>query len=799
VSVKNGSGIIGSTCQAKCHGPFYATDGNMDIDRDKQQKVIAKTNELLHSTESKRMLLRFQRGVVDLENKRFAVLQNSEFVQKFIDYLYTLYQQGPDSNVLKLLEKISYCACNADKELRERAIFIFSIFIDKVAKEKNTPEFLEGVSRLLVNWLQIETEYLSGFPLICQQLQTMLQKMLRMGLWYQTENLIIVLSQIQKGVIEKNNLIRKIIGKVHASLAEEPFLKSLVDVYLDKTEDRRDIAQCLLLHFGSKAAAVLVQTLIDCTDKEKRFSLIEFIPETGKVALPICKFCLQQNPPWYVVRNLIIVISRMEDAKLYEMVRPYLTHKDIRVQLQVLTCVTKLGGGQMRDRLIEALNYINDELKQQVVVQLGNMGGKDVGNALSALLEKRGDFAIHVRDELILTIISKIKFEPSDRAIRVIKELLGERVQRFDEGDRITQAARDALVSMELKNTSNKPLGTLAAPSAPVSEGTEVFKVPVVTEEELDSLMKGILPDTEEELDSLSTLTTMPQREDKNPLESTGKTNGKEAIIQEAKKNLADPSSAIHFALWAKLYEDMTTEEFTAFHAALQLRTYQPGEMIVARDDLEASLFFLDSGTVNLIRNHEGEEVYLHPISAGELIGSDIFLTGDAWNLSLYAKETVRARVFNLEDLMKMQVDLPHLAEKIFLYCSRHDVLPSLLRVFDEPETAVQESVAIERGANFKKGKEDKLQQGFLLKKAKGGLCFSLPVKANEKIGKLLENQLRLSIRFSTGGVESVIALITGSIRSVLKPAEAVVFVKFIRPLSDTQYQCEGIKFPESV
>ena len=771
----------------------------MDIDREKQQKVIAKTNELLHNTESKRMLLRFQRGVVDLENNRFAVLQNSEFVEKLIDYLYTLYQQWPDNNILKLLEKISDCACNADKELRERAIFILSIFIDKVAKEKNTPEFLEAVSRLLVNWLQIETEYLSGFPLICQQLQTMLQKMLRMGLWYQTENLIIVLSQIQKGVIEKNNLIRKIIGKVHASLAEEPFLKSLVDVYLDKTEDRRDIAQCLLLHFGSKAAAVLVQTLIDCTDKEKRFSLIEFIPETGKVALPICKFCLQQNPPWYVVRNLIIVISRMEDAKLYEMVRPYLTHKDIRVQLQVLTCITKLGGGQMRDRLIEALNYINDELKQQVVVQLGNMGGKDVGSALAALLEKRGDFAIHVRDELILTIITKIKFEPSDRAIRVIKELLSERAQRFGEGDRIMQAAQDALVSMELKNTSNKPLGSLASPSATVSEGTEVFKVPVVTEEELDSLMRGILPDTEEALDSLSMLTTMPPTEAKKPLEATSKTNDKETVIKEAKKNLTDPSSAIHFALWAKLYEDMTTEEFTTFHAALQLRTYQPGEMIVARGDLEASLFFLDSGTVNLIRNYEGEEVHLHPISAGELIGSDIFLTGDAWNLSLYAKDTVRARVFNLEDLMKMQVDLPHLAEKIFLYCSRHDVLPTLLRVFDEPETASQESVNIERGANFKKGKEDKLQQGFLLKKAKGGLCFSLPVKANEKIGKFLENQLRIDIRFSAGGVESIIALIVGSIRSVLKPAEAVVFVKFIRPLSDTHYQCMDINFPESL
>ncbi len=121
--------------------------------------------------------------------------------------------------------------------------------------------------------------------------------MLQMGLWYQTENLIIILAQIQKGTLPKNNLIRQTISKVHSSLAEEAFLKNLVDVYLDKKEDRRDIAQCLLLHFGSKAAAVLVQYLVDCKDREKRFSLLEFIPTTGKVALPVCDFCLKQNPP----------------------------------------------------------------------------------------------------------------------------------------------------------------------------------------------------------------------------------------------------------------------------------------------------------------------------------------------------------------------------------------------------------------------------------------------------------------------------------------------------------------------
>jgi type II secretory pathway predicted ATPase ExeA len=122
----------------------------MDIDREKQLKAIEETNQLLHKTESKRMLLRFKRGVVDLEHKRFDILKNSEFVEGLVEYLYTLYQKDPEGNILRILENIGYCGCNAEKDLRERAIIILSVFIERVSKEKNSPKFLEAVARLKI-------------------------------------------------------------------------------------------------------------------------------------------------------------------------------------------------------------------------------------------------------------------------------------------------------------------------------------------------------------------------------------------------------------------------------------------------------------------------------------------------------------------------------------------------------------------------------------------------------------------------------------------------------------------------
>ncbi len=283
---------------------------------------------------------------------------------------------------------------------------------------------------------------------------------------------------------------------------------------------------------------------------------------------------------------------------------------------------------------------------------------------------------------------------------------------------------------------------------------------------------------------------------EENPTNSDrSKRPNKKDIINEAKRNLTDPNSANHFALWAKLYEEMSAEEFTVFHTTLKLKKYQPNELIIARGDLQAPLFLLNSGTVNLVRNLRGEEVTLSPIGPGDLIGSDIFLTGEAWNLSLYAKDVVSAHVFDLEQLLKLQVDFPNLAEKIFTFCSRYDVLQNMLRILDTPTTAGTDSTHVKRKNGVKKPGDEKIQQGTIVRKMKGGLCFSLPVKKHEKINIPLKSKLNLSVRLSSGILDVLSATVVGTIQSVALPTEALVFVRLLLPLDDSQYKCENIEF----
>jgi CRP-like cAMP-binding protein/HEAT repeat protein len=753
-------------------------------DKKKQQKVIAKTQNLLHSSERQRSQLRLQRGLAELDNHRFQILHNSEFVDALIDYLQTEYQERSTDSIRNILDKIGESARSGDKDLRERAVFILSVIADKILKSNNYLEFLEVVSLHLVNWLQSETEYLSGFHFICLQLQTMIQNMLRLGLWYQTENLVIILSQIQKGVIRKPEIIRKIICQVHADLADEDFLRKLVDVVLDKKEDRRDIAQCLLMHFGSKAAAVMVQALIDCKDKEKRFNLIELIPATGKAVVPICEYCLKQDPPWYVIRNVVIIISRLGDQSLYEIVRPHLFHKDIRVQMQILSCINKLGGINMRDRLIEALAYINDELKQQVVIQLGSLGGREVGNAFCDLLDKRDQFAVHVREELLLTIFNKIKFEPSPRALKTVKDYVNQRKKQVDEGDKTLLAAQEALISLELKTSKDGEGETRPVEQTTDPKDTDLFVVPVATEEEFDLLLHEQMAAIINSKKSPISANPRPQKAQKTPA-------ARPVAVKKVEDLLKTKEMAHHLEVWKKFYTLLNKDEIATFCSSLKHRSYQPGEMVVARGNLQHSLYLFDSGNVRLARNKSGEEAYFQEMGTGDLIGSEIFISGEPWNLSLYAGKNLTAHEYNLENLIDTHVDHPQLADKILGHCDSHDILPGMLKVLDASVNLSQEMTRLNKPHGVS-------EQVAILQKLRAGLSYLIPAKRTEKISRLLHSRLALTLLLSSGESRGVEATIIGVIRTVAKPSEAMVFVRFDTPLEDSLYLCHGIASAEA-
>ena len=258
--------------------------------------------------------------------------------------------------------------------------------------EKENLDSLEPLSKLLVEWLQFETVYISGFGSICKQIQQIGQLMLDSRLFSEAESLLVIIHQIQSGILEKGNTIRGMLSKIQENIASKEILEILVSEYLLDDEKKQESVDNILVYLGRRAVIFLLNKLMHSDNKRDRLLLMRLIPVAGNVAIPVLVECLKKNPPWYVVRNVIYIITEIGDPSLYSLVQPYLKHRDIRVQQEVIGCIDRLDSSKKKVRLLEALLLVDDELKLSLVVHLTQMGGDDVEEALHVFWPKGRTF-----------------------------------------------------------------------------------------------------------------------------------------------------------------------------------------------------------------------------------------------------------------------------------------------------------------------------------------------------------------------------------------------------------------------
>ena len=330
----------------------------MEIDRKRQEQAMARAKEIITNAEKMREAARVERGIEDFLKGNFDVFGNDELVENLASYTLDKYLVGEKELAVKIVEKLGKSLCSDTLEVRERSLMILSVFTE-IILEEDFQEFREILARILVEWLRIEEDYIAGFEIVCTQLQKIILIMLSSGEWNELENLVVILEHISTGEITKSSLIRGMAAKVHESLAEPDVLDILSNVYLDEKDERRNVAESLLVHLGRYSVTFLVEKMIYSNSKEDRLSLINLVPRFGTLSVPVLSKCLDEEPPWYVIRNIVLIISHLDNPDQYQIIEPYLTHRDMRVQQQVVNCIDTLGGKQMRKRLIQALMKLN--------------------------------------------------------------------------------------------------------------------------------------------------------------------------------------------------------------------------------------------------------------------------------------------------------------------------------------------------------------------------------------------------------------------------------------------------------
>lgn len=736
----------------------------MEIDKERQQKAQENARKIIEEAGRLQEAQRISRGVAEFERGNYEILRNNELVTNLANYIFSLLSSGRAEDAAPLLQRLGESARCSDVELRERSVMALSFLIGQILEKENL-DALEPLSKLLVEWLQFETVYISGFPSICKQIQQIGQLMLDRRLFNEAESLLVIIYQIQSGILEKGNTIRGILAKIQDNIASREILELLVDEYLLDAEKKLSSVDNILVYLGRRAVIFLLNKLMHSDSRRDRFLLMRLIPVAGNVAVPVLVECLKKNPPWYVVRNVIYIISEMGDPSLYSMVQPYLKHKDIRVQQEVIGCINRLDGSKMKPRLLEALMLVDDELKLSLVVQLAHLGGDDVEEALHDLFAKREAFGERSKEELVVRIIGALKKFPSKKSARLLRLLVASH-SRDHEHVRIAGLAQEALLALEPKLrrlNQNIQAGDEIAFDDDPKEMTKAATKMRKFEEEIASFVK--VGDLEKACQKIYNHCVAAAREkdfltaemlrdrllEINPMALSEVIRAGEIIEEEKNSSI----SSNHLKIWGDLYEKMTTEEFTAMYYALKLEKYHSDDVIVRSGETDTSLYFLNSGFVGIYCQHGSHEVFLKRMQPGDILGVEQFFSVSIWTVTLKAQSEVQIHVLDRDMLTGMQNSHPGLESKLQDYCVKFDIVPDLVRMAGSdrrefpryPVSLIINNMLLDPFGQAGK----KTFRGEMIDISRGGLGFSIRISNKGNARLLLGRQIVTEIDIGKG------------------------------------------------
>jgi len=675
----------------------------MEIDVDRQREAQKQAKQLLANEERQRAERRLLKLVVDLEEGSSEVLLNDELMENLSGLLSTYCEAGDRDRVNVLFEKLGDCACSEDPKLRERAVMALSLSMVGL-NQQDHPDLIKQVTEILLRWLRAETVFLSVCDTVCRQLQEYGIRLLEEGRWDESAYLLEVFHQIQSGVLEKSNAIRSVVSRGQEAMATDYILEELTIVCLRGRGERRQKAERILVHLGRKAAIHLLETLLTCKEKGDRLRLIGIVPATGYAAISVLKEYLQKDLPWYGVRNIILMITAMDDPDLIPLIMPCLSHEDIRIQQQAIDCISEVADTNAGGYLLAALPVIDDELKVGLIGHLGQLGQPEALDAFLDLLGQRDSFSANARDRLLECLAIQVRLSNSIRAVNLLEMVLEERRTEVD--------PNEDPVAKVIKQTLNILKPRFIQKEAPVKEKEPVAEAPVetasfdgdpaknnparrelqkVNDQVAELLGRGLVTDasqllydkcveaaSDQKFELAEMLRDRILEVDPNCLAEVIKAG---EILEE------EQSSSItsnHISTWRNLYDSLTTEEFNALYHALDNADFSTGSVIVEQGSNSPLLYFVNSGSARLTCWRGNEEIFLKKIGPGEIVGAGPFFDVSIWTISLTALGKTNVQILKREKFLELLEQFPGLEPCLIEYCLKLEAVPDLLEMSGE-------------------------------------------------------------------------------------------------------------------
>ncbi len=730
-----------------------------------------------------------------------ALLHDKEFVENLPHHIMQFLQEGQEKVAYSLIDRLGECVLSNTVTKREKALMTLAVLNNLSLRSENEVLMCKLFFHM-VRWLEQETVYLVGSAVICQQLQRSGLELLRKEFWNEVEDLLEVISRIENGEIEKNDIIKNMTIKIRDYIASQDILEKLIHIYEHNSEEKPKFIENIVEYFGSSAALFLLQKVVLSKDEKACLKLLNLLPGSGQIE-PILIECLKGEPSWYVIKNVVCIVAAIGKQELYNLVESFIDYPDIRIQQELLKCIVKIGGTEKLPRLKHALTVVDEELKGKLVMMLEQYGSEDLSDVFLDILFKIKDRNDGIADRLQYTICVALRSFPYPSVVNLLQHFSNQRLKTLGKKDIIIWAVNETISVLQpkirhLRTSEDENVANVSFDIDPDSErGAKMIvrslleKAKKIAEKSNREEAGDFLYKKAVEAASEKDFQTAEMLSDKlltiNP-NSLPKVIRISEIIDKEK---ASSITGHQLEIWSDLYEQMTTEEFNAFYYATRKQRYEKDEVIVKTGEIDPCLYFINSGIVRMTCRSGEKETFLKRLQSGDVAGVEQFFSASVWTVSLVAQEFVRVQVLERDNFYKLINEYQGIESKLKDFCVVYNTVPELVKMsgsdrreFPRYDASVMVS-SILLDAYGRKGK--RVLKGEMIDISRGGLAFYIRVSKKEVAKMLLGRQVISEIQLDNDNVLKCHGVVVGVKASDMFVSDISVHVKLYRNIEQAQ------------
>jgi len=227
----------------------------------------------------------------------------------------------------------------------------------------------------------------------------------------------------------------------------EPFaIELLAKMLVEGKKEERELSAAMLYATGEACVKKLLILLEQSPDRNVRRLACEIIARIGSPAIPaLIEKLNQPDIPWYLIRNLIMILAEIKSPALKDKINAYLKHSHPRVREEAIGYMLAIGEKQTEAILALMLKDPEPSVQRR---------------ALSAMskLEKLSNTSLAALQEMLSSLVSTHLQSSSELLFCQTIEILGRSsVQKFPDGTDINDFLYELLEQAEPRGIFSKP------------------------------------------------------------------------------------------------------------------------------------------------------------------------------------------------------------------------------------------------------------------------------------------------------------------------------------------------------